>query len=535
MPMARVRSISPRIGGGFGGKGGPNLQPAAALLALKTGKPVKIALNRTEDFETTRCRHPARIRIKTGARRDGTLVAREVDVTLDGGAYTDESPAVLTFALLMARGPYNVPHVRARGRVVYTNKLKSSAFRGFGNPQVTFAGEQQVEEIARRLGLDPVDIRLKNAIKPGERWIGGQTVPSCALARCLEAVRDAAVPSPTPVPAGRKRGIGYTSVTHVSGLLSTGANVLLESDGSVALSVGAVDLGQGSDTILTQVCAEALKLPVDRVSFATPDTDSSPYNWKTAASRVTYMCGRAVLAASEAVREQILREASEMLECAAGDLELRPGGRVGLRGVPGKELGFGDISGRRLYRTGGQIAAQHTFNFDGEPLDPKRATVSGFAFPNLGVYTFGAQAVEVEVDTATGAVKVLKAWAAHDVGRAINPTLVEGQIHGGFVQGLGYALSEEMVWDGGRLANPSFMDYKMPGILDAPPEIVPIILEDPEPTGPYGAKGVGEICLVGVAAAVANAVAAATGARLRRLPLTPETVLDALERPSERS
>jgi CO/xanthine dehydrogenase Mo-binding subunit len=209
---------------------------------------------------------------------------------------------------------------------------------------------------------------------------------------------------------------------------------------------------------------------------------------------------------------------------------MRPGGRVGVVGVPGKEVGFKDVALRSLFRSGGPIVGFHGFVFDGERFDPKRALIERLAFDNLGIYTFGAQCVEVEVDTVTGRVEVLRIWSAHDVGRAINPTSVEGQIQGGIVQGLGYALYEQLIWDDdGRLSNPSFADYKVPGILDAPPTIVPIVLEDPDPTGPFGAKGVGEISLVGIAPAIANAVAAATGARVRQIPMTPERVLDGLE------
>ena len=530
VPMAKVRAVVPRIGGGFGGKGGPTVQPLAAALALKTGKPVKLVLGRTEDFEYMRSRHPARIRMKTGARRDGALIAREYQAVLDCGAYADESPAVISICALFGRGPYRIPNLKGRAEGVYTNKLRAGAFRGFGNPQISFAGESQIDEIAARLGMDPLALRRGNAMRPGDAFAGGQSVPSCAMAECLEKLGDAvagAAPAPAPAP-GRRRGVGYAAFAHPCGLLATGANVELRTDGSVAVNTGVVDIGQGSETILAQICAEALKLPIERVSFASPDTDSSPYNWKTAASRVTYMAGRAVLSAANQVRDKIFAAAAEMMECAAVDLELAPGGAVRLKGVPGRNLPFSAIAGRGQYLAGGPIAGAESLMFDGERMDPKRAVVEGFAFANLGVYTFGAQAAEVEIDEATGQVRVLRAWSAHDVGRAINPAMIEGQVEGGFVQGLGYALSEEMVWDDGRLANPSLMDYKVPGVHEAPSEIHTIIVEDPEPTGPFGAKGVGEPPLIGAAPAIANAIANAAGIRLRALPMTPERVLAAL-------
>jgi CO/xanthine dehydrogenase Mo-binding subunit len=530
IPMGRIRALAPKIGGGFGAKGGLHVQHLAAALALKTGRPVKMVLSRVEDFEIVRSRHPARVIMKTGAKKDGTLLAREANIFLDGGAYADESPTVLSFAVLMARGPYRIPHLRSRGLVVYTNKLKASAFRGFGNPQVTFAGESQIDRIAKQLDIHPVELRLRNAVDAGDRWAGGQTLPACGLRECLTKLREAVEAAPAVAAAPQhRRGVGYSAFAHISGLLSTACNIYLRSDGSVAVNTGVVDIGQGSDTILTQICADALMLTPERISFASPDSDSSPYNWKTAASRVTYMAGRVVLAATIEVRDKILRQASEIMECSAEDLEIRPGGLVSLKGVAAKTVTFAQVASHALARLGGPIMGASSLLFDGERLDPKRALIEGFAFSNLGAYIFGAQAVEAEVDEVTGAVRVLRAWSAHDVGCAINPQMVEGQIQGGFVQGLGYALTEEMQWDeSGRLTNPTLMDYKVPTALDTPIEINPIIVEHPEPSGPFGAKGVGEPGLIGTAASIANAVAKATGKRLHRLPMTPERVLDAL-------
>jgi CO/xanthine dehydrogenase Mo-binding subunit len=530
IPMGRIRALAPKIGGGFGGKGGLHVQHFAAVLALKTGRPVKIVLSRVEDFEIVRSRHPARIVMKTGAKSDGTLLAREAKLLLDGGAYADESPAVLSFAVLMARGPYRIANLRSRGVVVYTNKLKASAFRGFGNPQVTFAGESQIDRIAEKLGMDPLDLRERNAVEAGDRWAGGQQLPACGLRECIAKLRTAVEAAPRLPPAPRGlRGTGYSIFAHICGLLSTACNVYLRSDGSVAVNTGVVDIGQGSDTVLTQICADALMLTPERISFAEPDTDSSPWNWKTAASRVTYMAGRVVLAATIEVREKILRQAAEIMECGVEDLEIRRGGIVGLKGVEPQTLTFAQIASHAINRLGGPIMGASSLLFDGERIDPKRALIEGFAFGNVGVYIFGAQATEVDVDEVTGAVRVLRVWSAHDVGRAINPRMVEGQIQGGFVQGMGYALTEEMQWDdSGRLTNPTLMDYKVPTALDAPLEIHPLIIEHPEPSGPFGAKGVGEPGLIGAAASIANAVAKATGKRVNQLPMTPERVLDAL-------
>ncbi|MYG52173.1 MAG: xanthine dehydrogenase family protein [Rhodospirillaceae bacterium] len=531
LPMSKLRCLTPKVGAGFGNKMEPHVQPLVVQLALKTGRPVKLILNRTEDFETVRARHPFKIRCKTGAKKDGTLVARELSAVLDCGAYGDDSPGVLGYSLLMSRGPYRIPHCRASGKLVYTNRMRFGAFRGFGNPQVTFATESQLDEIAGRLGMDPIDLRLKNRMQPGDRWFGGGEVASNGLAECIEKAREAsdwARGRSLPAPPGKRRALGVAACAHISGLLATGAIVRLLEDGSVVLNTGAVDIGQGSDTVLTQMCASALKVPADRVAIASPDTDGSPYNWGTTASRVTYTTGRSVVAAADKVAEQIKRHASEIFECAVEDLELRDGGRVGIKGVPDKELSFFEVSGRAHWAAGGPIVGTDTWVYNQPSVDPKRAIARGLPFPQIGVYSFGCMITAVEIDETTGKADVVEVWSAMDVGKAINPGSVEGQIEGGFVQGMGFALTEEMVFDGPRLANPSMMDYKAPTSLDAPFDIHSIIVEAAEPGGPFGAKGIGEIGLVPVPAAIANAVAAAIGTRLRRLPLTPERVLDGM-------
>ena len=367
-------------------------------------------------------------------------------------------------------------------------------------------------------------------MRAGDKWMGGQTLQACGLVECIEKARDAArrAPRPAAVNSGKRRGVGVACLAHVCGFLSTSANVRLLEDGTVTVSTGAVDCGQGSDTALAQICAESLKLDTGRVNYVNPDTDASPYNWGTSGSRVTYMVGRAVAAASDRVKESIFEHAAEMLECAAEDLELRPGGMVGIAGVPDRQVSFAAVSGRAHWAVGGPIMGQDSLMYDGERFDPKRAVIKGFPFSNIGTYVFGAQVVEVEIDEVTGEISVIEAWSAHDVGRAINPLAVEGQIQGGFVQGVGFALNEEMVWDHGTLINPTMMDYKAPSAKDVPYTITPIIVEHPEPSGPFGAKAIGEPGLIGVAPAIANAVADATNLRLRDLPMTSERMFRAL-------
>ena len=480
-----------------------------------------------------RARHPFKIRIRTGVKRDGTFVAREVEVLLDCGAFADDSPAVLGSGLLCARGPYRFPHVRCHGRLVYTNKLRFGAYRGFGNPQVTFAGESQIDDIAEKLGMDPIELRLKNIICGDERWFGGQMLFSNGLKECVERARDASGwtqstqggGAPAPSATGQRRAVGFALCGQQSALLASGAIVRMLEDGTVVLNVGANDIGQGSDTVLSQMCAEALKIPLENVAFVSPDTDGSPFNWATTGSGVTFMTGRAVVGAAAEVEKQLKQQASEMLECAVEDLELIAGGAVAVKGVPDKKVGFFEIAKRSHWFAGGPIIGSHSWVYDRPTIDPKRAVAIGLASPRKGAYSFSAIIVEVEVDEVTGAAEVKRAWSACDVGRAINPLLVEGQIEGGFVQGMGLALVEEMVWDGARLANPTLMDYKIPTTREAPYELYPIIVESYDTEGPFGAKGVGEVCLSPVPAAIGNAVKRATGVRLFKLPLTPERIL----------
>jgi CO/xanthine dehydrogenase Mo-binding subunit len=529
LPMSRLRCLTPRIGGGFGNKMEAHVQPITVMLALKSGRPVRLILGRADDFETGRVRHPARFRVKTGAKRDGTLVAREVEVILDGGAYADDSPGVLSHMLRMCAGPYRYRAVKAYGKVVYTNKLRSGAFRGFGQPQIQFGCEQHVDEIASRLRIDPFELRRRNLKQPGERAFGGQEVRSCGLAECMEAVERASGwrnrPRGGPTGAERLRGMGMAVASHISGTLASGAIVRMLEDGSIVLNTGATDIGQGSDTVLGQICASALMVDSKSVVVASPDTDGSPYNWGTTASRVTYTTGRSVRAAALEVERQAKEHAAELLECSAADLELRPGGVIGIAGIPGKQVTFRDVSRRAHWRRGGPIIGSHSWVFDKPTIDPKRAVAIGNPSNGAGVFSFGALVVEVEVDTVTGKTQVLRAWSAVDVGKAINPTAVEGQVEGAFVQGMGYALVEEVVWDGGRLANPTLMDYKVPTFRDTPYEIHTFIVEAPEPEAPFGAKGAGEIGINVVAAAIANAVTDATGVRFKQLPLSSERVL----------
>ena len=537
LPMSKVRVIAPRVGGAFGGKCELTNQPVTAALAMATGKPVKMTLSREDDMTMMKCRHAGTIRAKTGAKKDGTLVARSVEIVLDGGAYADESSAISAVSAFFSRGPYVIPNMRVRSWSVYTNKLRAAAMRGFGNPQAAFVSEAQLDELSEQLDLDPLDLRLKNAIQEGDTWLGGRSVSVPSLKHCLETVREAsdwnrrrASRESRP---GIRRGIGVAALSHTCALLSAGAMVHLNEDGTVTVHTGAVDIGEGSDTALAQIAAGVLGLELDQVNYANPDTDTSPYNYQTSASRTTYMVGNAVKGASEQVRDKILEHVAGILDCEIERLELRHGGRVGIKGISDEEIPFAAAAGRALFMAGGPISGSCNWLYQpSEGLDSERTMARGFVdiVAGTGVFCFGAQVVEVEVDEITGKVDVVEVWSVHDVGRAINPSMVEGQIQGAIVQGLGYALTEELVWDGGDLINPTMMDYRVPGMTDVPYAIHPILLEHPEPDAPFGAKGVAEIPLTGTAPAVTSAIAHATGARISQLPATPERMLRTMRR-----
>ena len=535
VPRSRIRAVSPYVGGGFGGKSEPGVQIVAVLLAQASGKPVKIVLDRHEDMMMMRSRHPARIRLQTGANLDGAILVRTGEVVMDGGAYADDSPAAMHMVLHFLRGPYAIPHVKFDGRVVYTNKLRSGAFRGVGNTQATFAGESQLDELAQKLGIDPIDLRLKNALKQGDTWLGKHTIGSVSLTECLQRVRAESdwdrrrasiAATMNHSPPGKRRGLGVSSVVYTCAYLSTAAIIRVLDDGSITVATGAVDIGQGSDTAIAQMCAAALKLPLDQINVVQADTDAAPFNSGTNASRVTYMLGQVIAQATDDCAKQLFHHAAELLECDAVDLELTPGGRIAIKGVPQRAVSFAQASRRAHFTEGGPVIGRGSYVFDVTEPEPRRADYKGLmSLAHIGNYVFGAQVVETIVDETTGKVEASEIWSVHDIGRAVNRQAVEGQIEGGVVQGLGFALMEELVWNEGQLANPTFMDYKIPGSLDLPAKIHPIIIENPEPSHPFGVKGIGEPPILGIAAAIANAVDQATGIRVRKLPITSERVL----------
>jgi CO/xanthine dehydrogenase Mo-binding subunit len=522
IPMSKIRVIAPNIGGGFGGKIETNVQPICVALAQKTGLPVKIVLSREEEFTASRPRHPTLIWGKLGLMTNGTFLAKEMINIFDTGAYADDGPGVAGFGSLMARGPYRVPHLKIEGYCVYTNKVKTGAFRGFGNPQTTFASESLIDMAAKELRIDPLEIRLKNALNPGDQSVGKQTLHSVGIKECLEKAASAI---DWKGEKGVHRGRGIASINHISGLLTVSAFVRINEDGTISLHVGTMDIGQGSDTILTQMVAEELGVPFEDINLISRDTDAAPYTWATSASRLTYTGGNAVRMAAIDAREQLLTLAAQQLDENREDLVVKDK-KVFVKWAPEKGLTFHQLGAISCWVKGGQIIGKSSFMVEKPPFD--RSGFYGFPFGTMSGYIFAAQAAEVEVDIETGKVRVIQGASAHDMGHAIHPQNAEGQIEGGFVQGLGYALTEEIAFDGGKVINPSFADYKIPITMDVPP-IRSIIVEAYDETGPYGAKGLGEPGLVGVAPAIANAIFDAVGVRIKDLPITPEKVCDALK------
>jgi len=531
IPMSKVRCIAPAVGGGFGAKFG-SVEPITAALCLATRRPVKLVLSRDEDMTTMRTRHAAKIHIKTGARADGTILCRDINIVMNGGGYADMSPIVLECSMLLAHGPYRIPNVRTIGRVAYTNRMRAGPFRGFGSMQSTFAGESQLDELASRLQIDPIELRIRNAMRSGDYHMGSYHIESCHLTDCLDKIRTdpafVAAKAERIGPTGRKRGVGISSVTQQSGLFASSAAVRLSEDGTLVLNTGYVDIGTGSDTSLAQVCAETLGVDVDQVNVVMPDTDGLAYDFGTSADRASRGVSESVYRASLAVKEKLFQFASKMLECPPDCLELRFGGKVGIEGKPAAELPFSAIAQWGLYAHGGPIIGTHAYYMQEQLIDPELTRSVGFRMGGGVWFGYGATATQVEIDEDTGKVEVIAAWHAYDVGRVINPDGARGQVYGGIAQGISGALYEELIWDSGHLTNPTLMDYKIVGASEVPLKIHPLFLENPLPDSAYGAKGFAEPVIIGVAPAIANAVADAVGVRVRSLPITGERLLDAL-------
>jgi len=536
LPLSNVRVIQTATGGAFGGKEDvPTLVAVqAAILAQKTGRPVKLIYSRDEDIISMSKRHPGIIRYKSGARKDGTLQAIEVEYILDSGAYSTLSPVVLWRGTVHAGGPYRVPNVKVDSYAVATNKVPSGAFRGFGSPQILFAAESQMDELAQALQIDPAEIREKNLLILGDETITGQKLTSSV--GNLEAFQKAIEKSGYFEKKREKRkthtavrkGIGLSSVYYGVGLgaggvylARAGAYVQILVDGSVQFAVGTTEMGQGMATVLTQIVADELGLPLEAITILETDTSRIPDSGPTVASRATTMSGNALKDACSKLRKPLTQAASDLLG-VSGDSILLKGGWAFDPAHSEKKIRMKEVIAE-CFRRRDNMAAAGFFRSPEVSWDDE--TGQGNAYVT---FAYATNVAEVEVDTETGTVRVVRITAAHDVGKAINPQLVTGQIEGGTVQGMGYALTEEIVMKNGVVQNPHFSTYIIPTLKEAP-KIDSIIVEAPYPNGPNGAKGFAEQPLMGIAPAIANAVADAIGVRIRELPLKPERVWRAIQ------
>jgi len=534
LPLASVRVIQTVTGGGFGGKedAPSEICACAAVAAWKTGSAVKLIYSREEDFLRSSKRHPMHVTFKLGARRDGTFTAAKIRAVADAGAYSTLTPVVVFRATAHATGPYEIPNVSTDVYGVYTNRQTTGAFRGFGQPQIIFANESVIDEVAEALRMDPVDIRLHNCLDVGKRTATNQLLTeSVGLRETLERARELSGWDELRQVSGRtdeerdhvQRGIGIGSIYYgvslgAKGLAldGSGAHINVYRDGSIRIGVGGTEMGQGLLTVLAQIAADSLGVSIDSIHVERADTSVVPDSGPSVASRTTLMTGNAVIDAAGKLRTVMGEVAADLLGIAAGEVEFG-GGAVGSSEA---NVTFAEVAEQCWVRNvstaadGWYAAPDSTFDENGQ----------GDAY---AVYSYATHVAEVEVDTETGQVSVVRVTAAHDVGRIMNPVTLEGQIEGGVMQGVGMALYEQMRTSEGAVTTPDFSTYIIPTAMDTP-EILTAFIEHPYSKGPFGAKGIGETPAMPGAVAIANAVSNALGLRFHELPLTPERVRQAV-------
>jgi xanthine dehydrogenase molybdenum-binding subunit len=520
----KIRVIQPEIGGAFGrGMDIYPIDPITAALSIKTRRPVKIVFTREEELQYAPPRQPAIFYMRTAAGKDGRLIAREVRAVLDAGAYVSWGPFDGRVMMVTATGLYEVPEVAFKATVVYTNNPYTGTQRGAGNPQITFAIEQQMDALAEELGIDPVEFRILNANKPGTVTPQGLRITTCEMRECLRRAAQEIGWKGRGM-AGPNRGIGFAAFFHVGGgarvYRSDGCGTILTVDdfGLVTVITGSTDLGTGSDTAIAQIVAEELGIPVQNVRVVNDDASIRPWDVGTHASRATFVAGNSALLAARKAKEIILNAAAEVLNTSISSIVVE-NGVVYDRENPSKRIEFDKLVRRIHFREGGTNIVVSAF------YDPPTVMQDESWRGNISAaYVFGAQAALVEVDQETGEVKVLKVVSVHDSGRIINPMAAEGQVHGGVHMGIGYALYEELVLEQGRVVNASFADYHVPTALETP-VVKAVFVENPDPAGPFGAKGIGETACIPTAAAIANAVYDATGRRVKKLPIKYRDIL----------
>jgi CO/xanthine dehydrogenase Mo-binding subunit len=536
VPINKVSVSKLKIGGAFGGKLG--IDPAdviCGLLARRTAKTVKLIYTREEEFQATRIRHPSIIELKTGVDAEGRFVARQAKIIYDNGAYNSHGPRVLASACGKFTSLYGyTPHMKVEGYLVYTNNPYGGAFRGYGNPQITFAMESQSDIIAERLGIDPVEFHIKNSLKSDSTTNCGAKITSCGLKKCIRESARIIKWNEKRRARNTNRGVGMAIMIHTAagskGMFFkqnfSDASLKMNPDGSVVVLCGACDMGQGSDTILTQIAAEELGILPGDVTLEVSNTAISPMDLGSYASRVTFMAGNAIRNAASKLKRLLFIIASEMLEAGISDLVAREG-RIFVKGCPESAIPIASVASRSYNITGSPLTARARFMADYPSPDPK----TGYGSYSLS-YSFACHMAEVEVNADTGRVSIINYVAAHDSGKIINPLMAEAQIEGSIMQGIGYTMTESLCLENGKVKNTDFFNYKVPIPLSVP-AIEVFFVETEDPNGPYGAKGLGEPGLVPVAPAIVNAIYNATGVRLRDLPVVPEEIIGNLQKGKE--
>jgi CO/xanthine dehydrogenase Mo-binding subunit len=530
---SKLRLIQAPMGGGFGGKFESNLHLVNLFLSKKAGRAVRLVNSFAEEFVTAPLRLSMKIHLKLGIKRDGTIMARQSEVIGDNGARTAYGPAVLMTTCYRVDNLYRIFNTRAKGYLVYTNNVPKGAMRGFGNPQMILAVESLLDMLAEDAGLDPADLRLKNTFKNGDVTVHGWVIGSCALDECIKKAKEASgwegKKNRKLSRKEKKQGIGMACCNHVSGYRpvlqefdGSSAFVRVGPEGKVTVFTGEVDIGQGYKTVAAQCAAEELGVPLESVAVAPVDSQTSVLGIGSLASRGTLMGGNAVKKAAEDVREKILRSAEKVLDKKPGSLQMIQGGIV-------------DVTRDQILGSFKEIVTKLTNAQAGQPFLGEGHYVPDTVFPHpqskygnpSPAYSFGAHVAEVEVDTETGHVEIINYVAANDIGKAINPLMAKGQIEGGALMGIGWALTENLIVQNGKIVYTTLLDYKIPTFADMV-NVVPILVEEEDPKGPYGAKSLGEAAFNPVAAAICNAIYDAVGVRVTRLPVLPETLLEAI-------
>lgn len=528
---SQITVKAPFIGGGFGAKIWiRNFHPIVAVLAKLTQRPVKVVLTREEEMLSTRPRVAPKIRLKLGMMKDGTMVCKQARIIADNGAYSWAATKILLNMSIRTDCLYRFKSTKTDSYLVYTNLIPTSGFRAYGNSQAHFALESFIDLCSRKIGLDPVEVRLKNAVHTGDLTIHGWKIKSCGLSECIEAANASILKTRLSKEEqnGRiKRGIATACMTHVSGNRGgekydgSSAMIRIHEDGKVFVFSGEADLGQGSRTIFAQITAEVLGVNIDDITVMPLDTDISPFGLGTYSSRVTTVGGKAVMQAAEKVKKQIISLASEELKKPVAALDMKDG-LVYYKADDRVNISLKSLCNKAI-RTNKSIPFTSYISYDPPTVGADSTGYGDYS----SAYTYGAHAVEVEVDTHTGQVKVLKVVAAHDVGKVINPSGVIGQINGGVAQGIGWTLYENMQFKEGIPQSTGLHKYTLMTTKDMP-EIESIIVETNDPIGPFGAKGIGEPTLIPTGPAIANAIEDAIGVRIKDLPITPEKIYRAL-------